>query len=830
LSIGFAQSQFSLDQYRQFLETNANLTRTDLLQKYPLPTYYKGFTDNSDIDGYLYLDSIKQKYSLTVDELALLERNRFVVSERLNKYSFGSAFYDVFYKDLPVMVTTDAILHALHRSYDEILIDLEQSYLKPHLQTILENLYHNYSFVQSKYSANQNLGLSLEDVDLYITMAYSLLLGGKLAPHLVSQATFDSVWTAVASEKYVKMPLFTESVRDLDFSQFTVRGHYEDQLLNLGDYFRAMIWLGRVDFMLTQAPGNPVSENDLLRMNIDAFLLNELIDTANVRTLLEESDKLTELFIGESDNLTPSEYKNLLEALNLTNAAQLLDSSNYENYCAALKTTIGAEQRILSDIFIMNPFSSEPDELPVSYRLLGQRFIIDSYVFSNVVYDRIIYNGNKIWRPLPDPLDAMFALGNSNAGPLLSAELDQYFYGSQLHALRYLVDAYDDEFWNKSLYNSWLNAIRKLNPATDRTGQPLFMQTAAWQQEKLNTQLASWAQLRHDNLLYAKQSYTGGVICSYPHSWIEPYPAFYRQIATFSRAAESYLSQTGIAVDRMISYFHNLDSIMTILGTLAEKELQGIAFNATETDFLKGMLFAQHMCGAPNFNGWYVDLFYDPLDAEESDYIIADVHTQPTDESGGIVGRVLHVATGEVNLGVFLANSPSLDFRPMAFVGPVMSYYEKITDNFDRLTDSRWADSVNNANIPSRPDWVNIYLADKSGQALSPGRELAAQVYSGIITDPAPDVATPQEFALLPNYPNPFNARTIINYELPKPSDVVLEIYNLSGQLIKRISEHSQSAGRYQVVWDAGDQPSGVYFCQMRAGKYARTIKLILLK
>ena len=144
-------------------------------------------------------------------------------------------------------------------------------------------------------------------------------------------------------------------------------------------------------------------------------------------------------------------------------------------------------QRILSNFFIMNPFSSEPDDLPISFRLMGQRFIIDSYIFSNVVYDRIIYEGLKIWRPMPDPLDALFVIGNEDALPLLREELDRYKYSSQLSALRYLVDAYDDSYWNESLYNTWLQAIRMLNPPSDKTGFPFFMQTVAWQQEKLNT-------------------------------------------------------------------------------------------------------------------------------------------------------------------------------------------------------------------------------------------------------------------------------------------------------------------------------------------------------
>jgi hypothetical protein len=79
--------------------------------------------------------------------------------------------------------------------------------------------------------------------------------------------------------------------------------------------------------------------------------------------------------------------------------------------------------------------------------------------------------------------------------PLLRAELETYSYAPQLSTLRYLVDAYDESFWDASLYNSWLQGIRLLNPPAQTTGLPFFMRTAAWQQEKLNTQLASWAQV-----------------------------------------------------------------------------------------------------------------------------------------------------------------------------------------------------------------------------------------------------------------------------------------------------------------------------------------------
>ena len=63
------------------------------------------------------------------------------------------------------------------------------------------------------------------------------------------------------------------------------------------------------------------------------------------------------------------------------------------------------------------------------------------------------------------------------------------------------------------------------------------MRTEAWQRKQLQTQLASWAELRHDTVLYAKQSYTAGVKCEYPTGYVEPYPETYARIKFFAEEA-----------------------------------------------------------------------------------------------------------------------------------------------------------------------------------------------------------------------------------------------------------------------------------------------------
>lgn len=825
-----AQTNLDPDVYSHFLQSIENLSTSDFLANHAPSSIRYTERNDTQLDKFAFLDSIQDAYQLTDDELELLKTHHFVITERLKYPCFGQALHNIYGNDLPLFATTDIILHALHISYDKILMELEISQLQPKLIQILDALNSSYSVLWNTYQENPQMINSLKDVDLYLTIARSLIQGEQLAANIVSDADVKVVWDAIQAETYTGMSLFTSRSRNFDFSQFTPRGHYTHEFWNgkqfvtLENYFKTMMWLGRIDFLLTPPADNPYEEpwpeEEIQRMTIDAVLLNELLNIAAVREPLKEIDQTIEFLVGVSDNLTPTELADITKAQNIERADELLNQNIYHQLKQILYESPDCQQKILSCFLIMNPFSAVPDTLPVSYRLMGQRFIVDSYIFSNVVYDRIIYQGEKIWRPMPDPLDAMFALGNDDAGYLLKNEIEQYHYATQLEALRYLVNSYEYDFWNQSLYNTWLNAIRLLNPPAENSNLPFFMKTVAWHQEKLNTQLASWSQLRHDNLLYAKQSYTGGTACSFPHSYIEPYPQFYQKVGEFAQNAYDFFQ---------LSYFQRLACIMDTLAILAEKELNQELFNESEQSFLQRMLFVSGGSGEPPFTGWFADLFYDSYDAVKYDYVIADVHTQPTDEAGNIVGRVLHVGVGEVDLGIFLTNSPSDYYQPMAYVGPVMSYYETITENWDRLTDERWKKIIQSEELPQRPDWVNVYLADKTGNARITGRELEGRAYASSNNS---QQNLPEVFLLAQNYPNPFNPETTIRFALPEKSQVKLEIYNVLGQKVITLINEEKTAGSYYIKWDGKDMKgrdvsSGIYLYRMTYGNSVQVRKMV---
>jgi hypothetical protein len=88
----------------------------------------------------------------------------------------------------------------------------------------------------------------------------------------------------------------------------------------------------------------------------------------------------------------------------------------------------------------------------------------------------------------------------------------------------------------------------------------------------------------------------------------------------------------------------------------------------------------------------------------------------------------------------------------------------------------------------------------------------------------------PDVFALHQNFPNPFNPSTYIRYDIPKESDVTLEIYNVLGQRISVLVREYQQAGYYNVHFDAGHLSSGVYFYRVQAGEFTDVRKLMLIR
>lgn len=821
-----AQAQpFDVEAYRHFLEVNAEMDAAGLLQMHAAGSFANEAV--ASFDEALYADSVESHYHLTPYERSLLARHGFMVTERVRPESFGQAYTDVWHYDLPVFVSTDAILHALHMSYDLILQEVEAGLLAPRLETLLQTMHEGVNTLADDYAGVPGMEVPLRDLDVYLTVPRTLLSGAPVAPVFPqNDEPVGELLALVEAEQAASYPLFADNCRILDFSQFTPRGHYAHSE-TLTRYFQAMMWLGRTEIYLTapQTGGSCApSPEDVQRQVVMAVLVSELVEATGAGELLREVDEMIALFAGEPDNTTLGGLRAVLEAAGVTDAAELLAADRQAAFESALLSSPYAGQRILSQIiFSDDPF--EPDRVqPASaFMLLGQRFVVDSYVTGSVVFDKVDHEGVPVRRMLPSTLDVLFALGNDAAGQLLEEELERFYYANELAALRYLVDAYGEDFWQSSLYNGWLAAIRTLAPPAGdrREALPPFMQTAAWWQEKMNTQLAAWAQLRHDNLLYAKQSYTGAISCSLPYSYVEPIPAFYEAVSRFAETAAGRFAD--IQVDwpereLVVGHFEFVRGVVDTLASVARKELAGTPVSEEERAFLRSMVREENTCG-PQIDGWYPSLFFGgPDQSKVPDLVVADMHTAPTDAAGQPVGWVLHAGTGPLDMAVVVAEVPGVG--PVAFTGPVMSYYEHLSTGFERLTDELWERAY--AAEPSfRPDFVNLYLADENGAQRPPGRALVT-AEKNTLEPLAPAAAST---FLRPPYPNPFREATALVFTVAPDQahqPVRLDVYDVQGRLVATLVDEPLPTGQYVVRWD-GLRENGT---SVAAGAYLATLRV----
>ena len=706
-ALGGDSSQLSpeVQLYAQGLQNQLKSARAvgvdELESQHALPTHE---TLGYDPLQAQHLDLIqKSALQLGTAELDVLARNGFVISSRQQFPSFTYGYATIYSQDLPVYISADSILDAVHRSYDTILASVEYSLLHGELLGLLTDL-------RAKL-ARQPESRMRSDLDIYLAVPEALLGADSVIPAaaraLVTQAEMA---TGTATIKLFGVD------RMEDFSQFKPRGHYT-RSLPLQQYFRAMIWLGRLDFRLVETVGSP-PEQLLRRPQVEAMLLLASLFDETALQRFTRIDETVRMFVGESDNMTLPQVPALLTALGVHDLSELAGISDATLKQALLSQGFG-KQQIMSHL--MAGGLDAPVPLNTSFMLFGQRYTVDSHVLSNVVWDR-----TRQQRMMPNPLDVSFAaLGNDQALGLLKPELTRYEYAGDLAAMRLLVEQHDDAFWHANLYNDWLSSLRALSPQaawlTDPAGagMPAVTTTAAWGRRILDTQLASWAQLRHDTLLYAKQSYSGTAACEFPDAAVDPYPEFYAGIARFAEhgsvLAEALKGASDVTgsdfAGQIGAYFRRLGSVATSLQGIALAQASHTALSAEQLAFINDAVVIKKVsvvCASiDQASGWYARLFFTPSDPLAFDPTIADVHTQPTDEVGNPIGRVLHVGTGRPRVMVVTQDGCG---EPRAYVGLSSSYYEQVTENWLRMTDPEWADKVRSTIPPVEPAWMQELL------------------------------------------------------------------------------------------------------------------------
>ncbi len=119
-----------------------------------------------------------------------------------------------------------------------------------------------------------------------------------------------------------------------------------------------------------------------------------------------------------------------------------------------------------------------------------------------------------------------------------------------------------------------------------------------------------------------------------------------------------------------------------------------------------------------------------------------------------------------------------------------------------------------------------VYSYQLSAVVLTGGREDLATASAIALSQPV----VISDYALLPNFPNPFNGQTTIQFDVPVAADVAVTVYDVTGRRVADLFHGAVEAGRHTLRFDADGLPSGVYLCHMQTGDFSTLRKLLLLK
>jgi len=473
-------------------------------------------------------------------------------------------------------------------------------------------------------------------------------------------------------------------------------------------------------------------------------------------------------------------------------------------------------------------FPGEGMEVVKGFRFMGQRFIPDSYMFQQLVFNKVA------GRFFPKGLDVLAVLSNSRAYDILVKRYgeDRYAeYVEQLKKLKKEFESLADVAWAQNLYWNWLYVLMALlNPKGG--GYPYFMQNPAWADKELATALGSWAELRHDTILYAKQSY--GITgmpprTKYLKGYVEPNAELYARLAALAKFTQNGLKSRGLLLPVFSRKFSALEGLLLSLKEISEAELQNQLL--TEEQYYTILGIGDTLEDITTFPTEISREIEGEGDTEMA--VIADVHTDPNS------GRVLEEGVG-YPMNIYAVVPVEGDLQIVQ--GGMFSYYEFTQPMNDRLTDEKWQVMLE-TNPSDLPIWFDSFVDIPQSKKMVEHRTFdsisdpwAVQPFGkGFIT-----WGKIKRTALYQNYPNPFNPETWIPYQLGSASPVTIHIYNSVGQLILRLHLGLKKPGLYltkdkAAYWDGRDSfgekvASGVYFYRLQAGNFSAVRKMVILK
>ena len=642
-----------------------------------------------DRDGLKLLNPAMTVNMFVLDEFdqqffAKLNQNNFVIVPTNDQQLFN-IYEQNDYNRIPNYMTTDVYLQAFHMYFSYVLKMVER-------QEFVDRI-HNVCVKMNKRAmevAGQTANAEIKDMAEYNAAFFAigdrLLTGNQdLAVPERYKSKVEGELENIAALQMSSSPMMEYREFDFAYDLFTPRGHYTRTEAQKR-YFRAMMWLQTCTFCRE-------NQASVKYASMMAYLLNSL--KTGDKLPGQDVFEMLNFLMGEVDNVSVFDIAEYFAKQKYSSVNDLVDAGKLKSLDTFLVNLFKERNRVKSKI-------SEPGcEDKINF--MPQRYTPDGEVLT-YMFDETP-NSDK---PFPSGLDVFSAFGAAEADNIIKNVYDYPSlwsdYEKQSKEMKDKFTKFDD--WNLSMYNKWFECLVTLQ--NDDKSYPDYMNTNAWARKNLNTALASWAELKHDAILYAEQPVVaecgGGEEMPEPVlvGYIEPNLKFWNKMREMLTMTHELLDKNKLMNDDLLGKTEQLEDYIDFCIAITKKELNHQPLDESEyreIEYLGSSI------------EWFTLSVIDPdlspsswgmvEGADRSIAQVADVFTRVVlgcDKCG-----ILYEATGNADAIYVIVE---IEGKTYLTRGATYSYYEFVNELDKRLTDEEWQERLEKGDAPGRPKWM----------------------------------------------------------------------------------------------------------------------------
>ena len=587
------------------------------------------------------------------------------------------------YREFPNFVTTDLYLQLYHLYIDCMLRELEEKHLLQLMTEFSHDMYYAMNRMEGWAGGDELVRQTALKNAAYYIIAYKLFTGETLGTNEQIAIADPEIKLCLAEQD--NFSSFMQDYKEIMFgySLFRPRGHYT-RSEKLQRYFRGMMWLQTANFGLN-------NKDEVMAAVMQTYALK---NDEKLTTKYQKVNNLITFLMGKPDNLTIMQVKAEVEKLNMQMEDLLHNDQAIAQLTAKLDEIGNKQTRI-------RPKYEKTSHNKIN--VMPQRYQPDA----EVLQEMVDYDNKPTLRATPKGLDFFAAMQVSAAEKILIEEGQKWKgFAPMLEKMKNRMQQIN---WNETIATQWMSTLRALCDRDPQLNLPYFIVTPEWKLKDLNAMLASWAELKHDAILYAKQP--AGAECGgggppepVVKGYVEPNISFWKKAISLLDNTAYLLKEENMLTDKINNATERIREEVQFLLNVSEKELAGKELTEEEYDQLQyiGATFENISLDLVREPDQYLMGWSDVQGADKKVALVADVYTANADNNPD--KSILFEAVGDadeiyvvVEIGGYLYLTR----------GAVLSYREFIQPiDEPRLTDEEWQQQLEKNPRKGVPDWM----------------------------------------------------------------------------------------------------------------------------